>query len=176
MVDRKENNKSDLWVKGLHNISSKRRAPYYHSTGKRQTAVQHNAIHRMNHYLPISVVITYNTIHWMVIFPVDSVIHPLNWAQVIKRNFLHAQRHPIKGHNIHKHIKLSLPCEKRIWNTVNGMLGDLLQSIAGNPWVTPKMEIKREDINLHIITATLCILSAWKHVVKEHVMKAQERV
>ena len=81
---------------------------------KRQTAVQHNAIHRMNHYLPISVVITYNTIHWMVIFPVDSIIHPLNWAQVIKRNFLHAQQHPIKGHNIHKHINLSLPCEKRI--------------------------------------------------------------
>ena len=100
----------------------------------------------MNQYLPISVVITYNTIHWMVIFPVDSVIHPLNWTQVIKRNFLHAQRHPIKGHNIHKHIKLSLPCEKGIWNTVNGMLGDLLQSIAGNPWVIPKMEIKREDI------------------------------
>ena len=66
-------------------------------------------------------------------FPVDSVIHPLNWAQVIKRYFLHAQRHPIKGHNIHTHIKLSLPCEKRIRNTVNGMLGDLLQSIAGNP-------------------------------------------
>ena len=58
----------------------------------------------------------------------------------------------------------------------NGMLGDLLQSIAGNPWVTPKMEIKREDINLHIITATLGTLSAWKHVVKEHVMKAEERV
>ena len=56
------------------------------------------------------------------------------------------------------------------------MLGDLLQSIAGNPWVTPKMEIIREDINLHIITATLCTLSAWKHVVKEHVMKAEERV
>ena len=176
MVDSKENNKFNLWVKGLHNILSKRRTPYYHSTGKRQTAVQHNAIHRMNHYLPISVVITYNTIHWMVIFPVDSVIHPLNWAQVIKRNFLCAQQHPIKGHNIHKHIKLSLPCEKRIWNTVNGMLGDLLQSIAGNPWVTPKMEIKREDINLHIITATLGTLSAWKHVVKEHVMKAEERV
>ena len=175
-MDRKEKNKFDLWVKGLHDISSKRRTPYYHSTAKRQTAVQHNAIHRMNHYLPISAVITYNTIHWIVIFPVDSIIHPLNWAQVIKINFLRAQQHPIKGHNIHKHIKLSLPCEKRIWNTVNGMLGDLLQSIAGNPWVTPKMEIKREDINLHIITATLCILSAWKHVVKEHVMKAEERV
>ena len=88
------------------------RAPYYHSTGKRQTAVQHNAIHRMNHHSPISVVITYNTIHWIVIFPVDSIIHPLNQVQVIKRNFLHAQRHPIKGHNIHMHIKLSLPCEK----------------------------------------------------------------
>ena len=113
MVDSKEYNKFDLGVKGLHNISSKRRTPYL-STGKRQTAVQHNAIHTMNHYLPISVVITYNTIHWMVIFPVNSIIHPLNWVQVIKRNFLHAQRHPIKGHNIHKHIKLSLPCEKRI--------------------------------------------------------------
>ena len=66
-------------------------------------------------------------------FPVDSIIHPLNWAQVIKRYFLHAQRHPIKGHNIHKHIKLSLPCEKRIRNTVNGMLGDSLQSITLNP-------------------------------------------
>ena len=69
----------------------------------------------------------------MVIFPVDSVIHPLNWAQVMKRNFLHAQRHPIKGHNIHMHIKLSLPREKRIRNTVNGMLGDSLQSITLNP-------------------------------------------
>ena len=67
----------------------------------------------------------------MVIFPADSVIHPLNRAQVIKRNFLHTQRHPIKGHNIH--IKLSLPCEKRIQNTVNGMLGDSLQSITLNP-------------------------------------------
>ena len=114
----------------------------------------------------------------MVIFLVDSIIHPLNWAQVIKINFLRAQQHPIKGHNIHKHIKLSLPCGKRIWNTVNGMLGDLLQSIAGNPWVTPKMEIKREDKKtvLHIITTTLRTLSAWKHVVKEHVMKAEERV
>ena len=113
MVDRKENNKFDRGAKGLHNISSKRRTPYYHSTAKRQTTVQHNAIHRMNPHSPISAVITYNTIHWIVIFPVDSVIHPLNWAQVIKRNFLHAQRHPIKGHNIHMHIKLSLPCEKR---------------------------------------------------------------
>ena len=133
MVDRKENNKFDLWVKGLHNISSKRRTPYYHSTAKRQTAVQHNAIHRMNPHSPISVLITYNTIHWIVIFLVDSVIHPLNWAQVIKRNFLHTQQHLIKGHNIHMHIKLSLPCEKCIWNTVNGMLGDSLQSITLNP-------------------------------------------
>ena len=66
-------------------------------------------------------------------FPVDSVIHPLNQPQVIKRNFLHTQQHLIKGHNIHMHIKLSLPCEKCIWNTVNGMLGDLLQSITLNP-------------------------------------------
>ena len=95
-------------------ITSCQKGERLHSTAKRQTAVQHNAIHRMNHYLPISVVITYNTIHRMVIFPVDSVIHPLNWAQVIKIHFLCAQQHPIKGHNIHKHIKLSLPCEKRI--------------------------------------------------------------
>ena len=27
-----------------------------------------NAIHRMNHYSPISVVITHNAVHWMVIF------------------------------------------------------------------------------------------------------------
>ena len=27
-----------------------------------------NTIHRMNLYSPISVLITYNTIHWMVIF------------------------------------------------------------------------------------------------------------
>ena len=39
------------------------------------------------------------------------------------------------------------------------------------------MEIKREDIKpFYTITATLGTLSAWKHVVKEHVMKAEERV
>ena len=27
-----------------------------------------NTIHRMNHYSALSVVITYNAIHWMVIF------------------------------------------------------------------------------------------------------------
>ena len=69
----------------------------------------------------------------MVIFPVDSVIHPLNQAQVIKRNFLRTQQYLIKGHNIHMHIKLSLPCEKCIWNTVYGMFGDSLQSITLNP-------------------------------------------
>ena len=75
------------------------------------------------------------------------------------------------------HIKSSLPREKRIRNTVNGMLGDSLQSITLNPWVIPKMEIKREDIKpFYTITTTLRILSAWKHVVKEHVMKAEERV
>ena len=63
----------------------------------------------MNLYSLLSVVITYNTIHWMVIFPVDSIIHPLNQAQVKKRNFLHTQWHLIKGHNIHMHIKLNLP-------------------------------------------------------------------
>ena len=73
-------------------------------------------------------------------------MHPLNRAQVIKRNFLHTQRHPIKGHNIHMHIKSSLPPEKRIRNTVNGMSGDSLQSITLNPQVVPKMEIRREDI------------------------------
>ena len=73
-----------------------------------------NTIHRMNLYSPIGVVITYNAIHWMVIFQVDSVIHPLNQAQVIKINFLHTQWHLIKGHNIHMHIKFSLPCEKCI--------------------------------------------------------------
>ena len=92
-----------------------------------------NAIHRINHYSPLSVVITYNAIHWIVIFPVNSVMHPLNRALVIKRNFLHTQRHPIKGQNIHMHIKSSLPPEKRIQNTVNGILGDSLQSITLNP-------------------------------------------
>ena len=47
-----------------------------------------NTIHRMNHYSPLSVLITYNAIHWMVIFPVEGVIRPLNRPQVIKRNFL----------------------------------------------------------------------------------------
>ena len=69
----------------------------------------------------------------MVIFPVEGVIRPLNRPQVIKRNFFHAQRHLIKCHNIHMHIKSSLPSEKRIRNTVNGMLGDSLQSITLNP-------------------------------------------
>ena len=83
-----------------------------------------NAIQRMNHYSPLSVVITYNAIHWMVMKPTPGNT---------KRIFLHTQQHLIKGHNIHTHIKLSLPCEKRIRNTVNGMLGDSLQSITLNP-------------------------------------------
>ena len=88
----------------------------------------------MNHYSPLSVVITYNAIHWMVIFPVEGVIRPLNRPQVIQKEFFfNARRHPIKGHNIYMHIKSSLPREKRIRNTVNGMLGDSLQSITLNP-------------------------------------------
>ena len=71
-----------------------------------------NTIHRMNLYSPIS-----DNIQCCPLdgdFPVDSVIHPLNRPQIMKRNFFHTQRHLIKGHNIHMHIKLSLPCEKCI--------------------------------------------------------------
>lgn len=45
--------------------------------------------------------------------------------------------------NVYMYYKVRLPCEKRIRNTVNGMLGDSLQSITLNPYVIPVMEIKR---------------------------------
>ena len=63
----------------------------------------------MNLYSPISVV-SDNIQHYPMDgdFPVDSVIHPLNQAQVIKINFLHTQWHLTKGHNIHMHIKNEL--------------------------------------------------------------------
>ena len=37
-----------------------------------------NAIQRINHYQWISVSKTNHAIHWIVIYPVDSVIQPLN--------------------------------------------------------------------------------------------------
>jgi len=37
-----------------------------------------NAIHRINHYPADSVVCLLTFIHWIVIYPVDSVIQPLN--------------------------------------------------------------------------------------------------
>ena len=46
-----------------------------------------NAIHPINHYPVDSVVCFVNTkfIHWIAIYPADSVIHPLNnWAQKYK--------------------------------------------------------------------------------------------
>ena len=47
-----------------------------------------NAIHRINHYSADKCWQTNYTIHWIVIYPVDSVIHPLNnWGQQPKTLF-----------------------------------------------------------------------------------------
>ena len=92
-----------------------------------------SAIHRINHYPGISIRETNYAIRWIVIYPVDSAIQPLNnWGLIglgskIQENF--AKQHVCESlkQNLMSLNKTDIPCQEHKINVKFSSVGYCLQ-------------------------------------------------